>query len=164
MISLRFAVPAAAAGLAAGLACAQAAPNADYTDMWWNTQQSGWGISFMQHGANNQAYATWYTYDPRAIDAATGRNKALWVVMTGGTWTAPNTITGRAYVFNGVPFDQDGSNPRGNDVGTFTFTFSDYSSGTFTYNLAAPANLASNEPAYGLPAMSGSIPITRFAF
>ena len=164
MISSRL-LPLAAASLAALAGpSAAAVPNADYTDMWWNPSQSGWGVSFMQHGANGQAYATWYTYDPRTRDNATGRNVPLWVVMTGGTWTAPNTITGRAYVFNGVPYNQSGTNPRGNDVGTFTLTFSDYSNATFTYDIAAPANVASNDPAYGLPAMSGSVAISRFPY
>jgi hypothetical protein len=155
----------AAAGSCAGLpALAQSVPNADYTDMWWNAGQSGWGVSFMQHGANNQAYATWYTYDPRSRDAATGQFKPLWIVMTGGTWTSPTTITGRAYVLNGTPFNQSGSRPVTTDVGTVTLSFSDFSNGTFTYNLAPPGNLASNDPAFGLPPMSGSVPISRFAF
>ena len=88
----------------------------------------------------------------------------LWIVMTGGTWTAPNSITGPVYVFNGVPFNQSGTNPRSNQIGTFTLTFSDISNATFTYDIAAPANIASNDPAYGLPRMSGSIPVSRFAY
>ena len=101
----------AAAALAACLpAAAQSVPNANYTDMWWNPNESGWGISFMQHSGSNQAYATWYTYDPREPDVATGQFKPLWIVMTGGTWTSPNTITGRAFVTNGTPYNQTGSN------------------------------------------------------
>jgi hypothetical protein len=157
-----------AAGIALSAAAfpvlAQSVPNADYTDMWWNPAQSGWGVSFMQHGANNQAYAAWFTYDPRSADPATGQHKPLWIMMTGGTWVSPNTITGRAYVLNGTPFSQSGSNRTVTDLGTFTLSFSDYSTGTFTYNLAPPANLASSDPAYGLPPMSGSLAITRFAF
>lgn len=155
---------AASLALCAALPAAAAVPNADYTDMWWNASQSGWGVSFMQHGAANQAYATWYTYDPRSRDPATGANKPLWIVMTGGTWLTPNTITGRAYVFNGTPYTQSGSNPVATDVGTFTLAFSDFSNGTFSYDIAAPANLASSDPAYGLPAMSGSVAISRFGF
>jgi len=151
--------------LAAALpAVAQSVPNADYTDMWWNPNESGWGISFMQHGGTNQAYATWYTYDPRETDPSTGQHKPLWIVMTGGSWTAPNTITGRAYVLNGTPYFQSGTNRTVNDVGSFTLTFSSFSTGTFTYNIAPPAGLAGTDPAYGLPAMSGSRAITRFAF
>ena len=155
---------AAAALLAATLpAAAQGVPNANYTDMWWNPSESGWGVSFMQHAGSNQAYATWYTYDPRAADP-TGQFKPLWIVMSGGTWTAPNVITGRAYVLDGTPYAQVGSDRTVTEVGTFTLTFTDFSNGTFTYNIAAPAGLPSTDPAFGLPAMSGSRPITRFAF
>ena len=45
-------------------AAAQSVPAANYTDMWWNPSESGWGISFAQH-ASNQVFAVWYTYDPR---------------------------------------------------------------------------------------------------
>jgi hypothetical protein len=158
----RFLVPVL---LAAALpAAAQSVPNANYTDMWWLPSESGWGVSFMQHNGSGQAYATWYTYDPRERDPATGQFKPMWVVMSGGTWTSPNTITGRAYLLNGTPYLQSGSNRRVTDVGSFTFTFADFSNGTFTYNIAAPAGVASDDPAFGLPAMSGSRSITRFAF
>ena len=145
-------------------AVAQSTPNADYTDMWWNPNESGWGISFMQSGSSNQAYATWYTYDPRETEPATQQNKPLWIVMTGGTWTSPTSITGRAYVLNGTPYFQGGSNRTVTDVGTFTLSFSSFSNGTFSYNIAPPAGLSPSDPAYNLPAMSGSRAITRFSF
>lgn len=145
-------------------AAAQGTPNANYTDMWWNPNESGWGVSFMQSASGNQAYATWYTYDPRDTDPTTQQHKPLWIVMTGGTWTAPNTITGRAYVLNGVPYFQGGSNRTVTDVGSFTLTFSTFSNGTFAYNIAPPAGLAATDPAYNLPPMSGSRAITRFSF
>lgn len=155
----------AAALLAAALpVAAQSVPNANYTDMWWNPTESGWGVSFMQHNGSNQAYATWYTYDARQQDTTTGQYRPLWIVMSGGTWTSPNTITGRAYVLNGTPFNQSGSNRRQTEVGTMTFTFSDTSNGTFTYNISPPAGLAAGDPAAGLPPMSGTRAITRFAF
>ena len=143
-------------------AVAQSTPNADYTDMWWNPNESGWGISFMQH--SNQAYATWYTYDPRETEPSTQQKKPLWIVMTGGTWTSPSSITGRAYVLNGTPYFQGGSNRTVTDVGTFTLTFSSLSSGTFSYNIAAPAGISSSDPAFNLPPMSGTRAITRFSF
>jgi hypothetical protein len=144
-------------------AAAQAVPAANYTDMWWNPGESGWGISFAQHAGTNQVFAVWYTYDPRE-PASSGRSKPLWLVMPGGTWTSPTRITGTAYATNGVPFNQSGSSPRNNPAGTFTFDFSSASSGTFTYNIAPPPGLASTDPAYNLPAMSGSKAIERQVF
>ena len=143
-------------------AAAQSVPAANYTDMWWNPSESGWGISFAQH-ASNQVFAVWYTYDPRK-STETGRSKPLWFVVPGGTWTSPTRFTGTAYVTNGVPFNQSGSNLRTTPVGTFTFDFSSASSGTFTYNVNPPVDIAVNDPAYNLPALWGSKPIQRQSF
>jgi hypothetical protein len=143
-------------------AAAQSVPAANYTDMWWNPSESGWGISFAQH-SSHQVFAVWYTYDPRE-PTATGKAKPLWFVMPGGTWTTPTRITGTVFVTNGVPFNQGGTNLRSTAVGTFTFEFSGSASGTFTYNVTPPAGLAANDPAYNLPALSGSKPIQRQVF
>ena len=144
-------------------AAAQSAPNANYTDMWWNPAESGWGISFAQHAGSNQVFAVWYTYDPREA-APSGRSKPLWFVMPGGNWTSPNRLTGTVYVTNGVPFHQGGSNTRVTPVGTFTFEFANASAGTFTYNVSPPSGLAANDPAYNLPPLAGSKPIQRQSF
>ena len=150
--------------LAAGLpAAAQSVPATNYTDMWWNPNESGWGVSLVQH-ASHQVYAVWYTYDPREPDPATGQFKPLWIVMAGGTWTAPRTLTGPVYVLNGTPFSQSGSNRQINTVGSFTFNFTDNNNGTFTYNIAPPAGTAASEPAFNLPTLSGTKSITRQGF
>ena len=147
----------------AGHAAAQAVPAANYTDMWWNQEQSGWGVSFMQH-ATNQVYAVWYTYDPREPDAASGQFKPIWLVMAGGTWSTHTPITGPVYVTNGRPYTQPDSNTTVTAVGTFTFTFASSSAGTFTYNIAPPSGVASTDPAFNLPTLSGSKAIVRQGF
>ena len=144
-------------------AAGQGVPATNYSDMWWNPTESGWGLSITQHAGTHQVFAVWYTYDPRE-PSSTGRYKPLWFVMPGGTWTTPTRLTGPVYVTNGVPFNQSGSNLRLNAVGTFVFDFATSSSGTFTYNVAAPPGLASNDAAYNLPPMSGSKPIERQVF
>jgi hypothetical protein len=144
-------------------AAAQSIPAANYTDMWWNSGESGWGVSFTQHSGSNNAYAVWYTYDPRAADPG-GQFKPLWIFMSGGTWTTPTSFTGPVFVTNGVPFSQTGSNTVVDAVGTFTLTFSSPSAGTFAYNIAAPAGLTSDRPAFGLPNMAGSKAIVRNSF
>lgn len=144
-------------------AAARAVPAADYTDMWWNSSESGWGVSFVQH-PSNQVYAVWYTYDPREPDPATGQFKPLWIVMAGGTWTSPTSLGGPAYVANGRPFSQAGSDTVLTPVGTFTFDFSSASTGTFTYDIAPPAGIPPSDPAFNLPTLSGTKPITRQGF
>src|SRR5688572_30546232 len=143
-------------------AAAQSTPAANYTDMWWNPSESGWGVSFAQH-SSGQVFAVWYTYDPRE-PTPTGRAKPLWFVVPGGRWETPTRFTGTAYVTDGVPFHQSGSNVRSTAVGTFTFNFTSASAGTFTYSVAPPANLAANDPAYNLPTLAGTKSIVRPSF
>ena len=161
----------AATLLAAALpAVAQSVPATNYTDLWDNSAtESGWGITYTQH-SSNQVEAVWYTYDPRQPDTTTAGNfKPLWLVMPGGTWTSPTVFTGDMYVTLGTPFGQPwafgGSNPPlpVTKVGTFTFTFTSANAGTFQYNVAPPAANAANpsDPAFNLPAFSGSKPICR---
>ena len=156
----------ATALLAAALpATAQVVPERNWSDMWYNTAESGWGLSFTQHDRTSQVYAVWYTYDPREPDPA-GQFKPLWIVMPGGTWVTPSRITGPVFVLTGSPVAQ-AWNPASlklDSVGTFTIQFTDGASGTFTYDVRAPANAAAGSPAFNLPAMSGSKLITRQAF
>jgi hypothetical protein len=152
---LAFALPAGA----------QSTPATNYSDMWYLPAESGWGVSFVQHTGTHQVYAVWYTYDPRAPDvSSTGNFRPLWIVMSGGSWTSPTSVTGPVYVLNGTPFNQAGSNRTMNRVGTFTFNFANASTGTFTYSIAAPAGIPSSDPAFGLPSFSGTKSITRQSF
>jgi len=172
MQTLRLALAALAA--AAFLpAAAQVKPARDYTDLWWNPAESGWGISIRQKppadGAVDALFAVWYTYDPRAADPASpagAGNVPIWLVMPGGDWTSPTTYAGRIYVVAATPFPQ-AWNPAAHalqEVGTYRFQFTDAGHGVFTYSLAPPAGLPPTNPAYGLPAATGSKSITRLAF
>ena len=146
-------------------AAAQVAPAANYTDMWYLPSESGWGVSFTQHTGSNQVFAVWYTYDPRQPDpSSSGGFKPLWIVMPGGTWTTPTSITGPVFVTNGQPFNQTGSNTQLTPIGTFTFNFTTAQAGTFAYSIAVPAGLAASDPAFGLPSMSGTKSIQRQSF
>ena len=146
-------------------AAAQSVPSANFSDMWWNPAESGWGISFVQHLTTNKVYAVWYTYDPREQDPATGQFKPLWLVLAGGgTWTSPTTYTGPVYVTNGVPFSQAGSNTTVTPVGSFTFNFSSSTAGTFSYQIAPPAGVPATDPAFNLPSFSGTKSIVRQSF
>ena len=145
---------------------AQVTPAADYTDMWYLSSESGWGVSFTQHAGTNQVFAVWYTYDPRTADASgPGRFKPLWIVMPGGTWTTPTSVTGPVYITNGTPFSQSSAAATAaTQVGSFVFSFSGTSNGTFSYNIAPPSGLSPSDPAFGLPAFSGTKSITRQSF
>jgi hypothetical protein len=161
-------------------AAAQSIPATNYTDLWDNSRdpatataacpggESGWGITFTQH-TSNQVEAVWYTYDPRASDASNpGNFKPLWLVMPLGSWTSPTVYSGNMYVTIGTPFSLPWAFPPSGvpatQVGTFTFTFTSNTTGTFQYNVAPPTGLASTDPAFGLPSFSGTKPICRNTF
>jgi hypothetical protein len=156
------AVVAVVAAALALPAAAQSTPAADYTDLWYLPAEAGWGVSFTQHAGTHQVFAVWFTYDPRQADGANpGRFKPLWIVMPGGTWISPTSVQGAAYVTNGQPL---GPKSSATPVGTFTFSFAGTSNGTFTYAINPPAGLAPSDPAFGLPAFSGTKSITRQGF
>lgn len=148
-------------------AAAQAVPQINWSDMWYDTAESGWGLSFTQHAGTNQVYAVWYTYDPRDPDPSLpGRFMPLWLVMPGGVWESSTRISGQVYALTGtaVTLPWRETDKHLDVVGTFTIQFNDGNSGTFTYDVKPPAGAASGSPAFNLPAMSGSKPIVRQGF
>ena len=99
----------------------------DYTDLWWNTNESGWGISLTQQFGT--IFAAWYTYD--------AAGKPVWYV-------APNCpvggagCTGELYrVTGGTPITSvwNGTDKVVTSVGNVTFAFSDAANGTMNYTI-----------------------------
>jgi len=169
MRRLQFALAVVAATTALQ-AAGQAAPGANFTDMWWaGPQEDGWGLSFVQHSPSNKAFAVWYTYDPRAPDtttAATTDFVPLWFAMPDCRWTTPLACSGELYVTIGSPYGA-AWNPAVHDakpVGTYAFNFTGANSGAFTYSVVVPAGLPSTDPRFGLPAFAGVKTITRQPF
>jgi hypothetical protein len=64
MHSLRLALAAtlAATALSAGAASQPATIGANYSDLWWNPQESGWGMNIVQQGET--AFVTLFVYGP----------------------------------------------------------------------------------------------------
>lgn len=152
---------------------AKATPAANFTDLWYNPSESGWGISFNQHpaaaaGRDPQAFAVWYTYDPRrpALDTAEPSDfQSMWFVMPGGVWETSLRFTGKLYATKGTYFGQawNPSTAEVTEVGTFVFDFTDANNGAFSYVVNPPAS-APGSAASGLPAFSGRKAITRLTF
>jgi hypothetical protein len=74
----------------------------DFTDIWWDANESGWGLTLAQHG--NNVFAVWYTYDPLG--------RPLFLVVPGVTFTGLNSFSGDLYATTGpyygiAPFDPD---------------------------------------------------------
>jgi len=97
----------------------------NYSDLWWNQNESGWGVNVTQQGST--IFATWFTYDGTGRDA--------WYVMSNGVQTAgTQTWSGDVYQTVGSTYDKawDGSKVVATKMGTGSFAFADSSHGTFT--------------------------------
>ena len=121
-----------------------ALPN--YSDIWWNPTESGWGVSIADH--ETHLFAVWFTY--REDGSPT------WFVMSGGTFSENRRrFTGDAYRTTGPPYNAPfGSRPVTLErVGTFTFDF-------------APAGLAEGVAlfTYSVNGMSATKQIQRQSF
>ena len=108
------------------ISTATAVPN-NYQGLWWNANESGWGMSLTQHG--NILFVAMYTYDDAGLP--------IWYVITNCPVVA-NGCTGDIYRANGgtpptVPWTGQGRILT--KVGTGTLAFSNSSSGTFTFNI-----------------------------
>ncbi len=88
---------------------------ADHSDLWWNANESGWGLTLNHHG--NNIFGVWYTY---AED-----QRPLWIVLPGGTFTSSNVFTGKLYTTTGSPFTGtfDTTSTKVTEVGSATITF-----------------------------------------
>ncbi|BBJ23401.1 hypothetical protein W01_13280 [Candidatus Nitrotoga sp. AM1P] len=103
-------------------------PLVDYTDHWWNPQESGMGFSIMQH-PSDRIFAAWFVYDQAG--------QPIWYTLQPGQWLSPTAYSGPIYkttgTYLGVTYDP--GQLVVTPVGTGTFIFHDYSSATFNYTV-----------------------------
>ena len=103
----------------------------NYQDLWWNPNESGWGINVSQQG--DVMFATWFIYG--------AGNQPTWVFLSRAdrSGAAGNTFTGDLFQAAGTPFAVVPFAPlRGEDVtkvGTASLVFSDARTGTLTYTI-----------------------------
>jgi hypothetical protein len=110
-----------------------AKPLTNYTGMWWNPRESGWGLSINQ-SATAQVFVAWYVYD--------ANGQPVWYTIQMGRWTDFRTWTGTVYrtagpVFFGAAFDP--ALVQLAPLGTATFSFDQtpatVDTATFTYTV-----------------------------
>jgi SAM-dependent methyltransferase len=103
-------------------------PSIDYTDLWWQPRESGWGLSIHQH-ASDRRVATWLTFGPQ--------NEPIWYTLQPGRCTGRSTYTGPIYATTGPPMNGSFSatSVQSKQVGTGTLDFTDHANGTFSYAL-----------------------------
>lgn len=119
---------------------------ANYSDIWWNPSESGWGLNIADH--QTQIFAVWYTY--RQDGSPT------WFVIPGGVFSQGRRIfSGDIYQTTGPPFGSafDSGQVRVTRVGTSSIDFSPpgMAAGTAVFN-------------YTVGAVSGSKQIQRQPF
>lgn len=106
--------------------------NIDFSDLWWNATESGWGISLTHQFGN--IFATWFAYD------ATG--KAIWYVAPACNLPATVTITATCTsdlfsVTGGTPLTLPWVKDRTvvKREGSFSLRFTDASSAIMIYDI-----------------------------
>jgi len=104
------------------------APIADFTDLWYDPSDDGWGFNIVQHPSHN-LFAVWYTYGPDGRDT--------WYVMPTGAWSSSTTFSGTLFAVAAPAYNGafDPNNVGNQAVGTATLTFSDASHGTLNYTV-----------------------------
>ena len=101
---------------------------ANFTALWWNPDESGWGINFNHQGSI--IFGTLFTYDAGGAP--------MWLVMPSGNLQSGSTYSGQLFRTTGPPFDASPFNPIGADnlslVGTMTVTFAGADAATLVYS------------------------------
>ncbi len=113
-------------------------PIQNNTDLWWDPNQSGWGLYIVQHGSGI-IVASWLNY------ASDGR--ATWYVIPGGRWESSTRFVGPIYLTTG-PEVSDVFNPAlvtAALVGNAVFAFSAADSNRMTAQLTLGGRTVSRD-------------------
>ncbi|MGZ5104866.1 MAG: trypsin-like serine peptidase [Usitatibacter sp.] len=128
-------------------------PAFNYSALWWNPEESGWGLSVTQHNAS--LFASWFVYNTDG--------NSRWVVMPGGTWTSPTTFVGDLYSTNGPPYTApfDAASVSTVHVGSATLRFSSADAGVIGYTVAGVQGTKTiARQSFGVP---DSTPVASYA-
>lgn len=103
---------------------------ANFTSLWWNPNESGWGLNVTHQG--NIAFATLFTYD--------AQGQPMWLVMSNGARQGSSTVfVGDLYLARGPAFNAQPFTPitaaNLTRVGTMTLDFNQFYTGTLTYSV-----------------------------
>ena len=102
-------------------------PAIDYSDLWWNANESGWGLAITQEFST--IFATWYAYD--------NQGNPTWYVASNCP-VSGNGCSGDLYqVSGGSPLTSpwNGANKVVGKVGSVSFSFADANNGTLSYTI-----------------------------
>lgn len=103
-------------------------PAFDYTDLWWNPLQNGWGMNIIQHAqTTNNIFAVMYIYDDSG--------HATWFILPGGSWITPTRFTGPWARVSGTPANAAFRFNSPTQVGIATLEFTDRTHATITFTV-----------------------------
>jgi hypothetical protein len=117
---------AAVFSLAIALAATPASAATDYTDLWWNPSESGWGVNFIQ--ADDFIFSTFFIYGPSGQPTWYTGQLAL---DANNNWIGPLYMTSGTYF--GSPWNPGQSGIR--QVGSVSFVPTTEASGTLSYSV-----------------------------
>ncbi len=125
----------------------------NYQDLWWNPQESGWGVSIVHQ--NSTLFALLMTYDLAGDD--------LWLMMSGSR-QADGTYPGDLFVARGPAFDAQPFVPITSanltKVGTMRFDFTDGVTGTLAYTFnGIPVSKSITRQVFASPVPACSSPV-----
>lgn len=102
-------------------------PLGNFSDLWWNPSESGWGITIVEHPSSN-VFAAWFVYG--------SDGKPIWYVLPGGSWKT-GLFSGNLYRTTG-PYFGGAFSPAevtATRAGTASLSFTDLSHGTLSYTV-----------------------------
>lgn len=113
------------------LTMSTAAQANNYQDLWWNPNESGWGINISHQG--DVMFATWFIYG--------ANSQPTWIFLSRAerSGASGNTFAGDIFQATGTPFAVVPFVPLQSTnltkVGTATLIFSDARTGSLTYTV-----------------------------
>ena len=107
---------------------ASRATTGNYTDMWWNSAESGWGINMTQQG--DVIFATLFTY--------ASNRQGMWYVLANGAKQSDGSYLGDLFrttgpAFNAIPFNP--AAVAAVNVGTMRLRFTSGTTATLDYTV-----------------------------
>jgi hypothetical protein len=112
------------------------AAGTNYEGLWWNPNESGWGVTLTHQGST--IFGTWFIYGPDG--------KPFWVSATLRQVGVLATFSGPLYRTTGTPYSTPGFNPgetKGVIAGTATASFQATNRLSLTYTVDGVASAAS---------------------
>jgi hypothetical protein len=105
-------------------------PMFNFTDLYWNPQESGWGVSVTQV-ASGGLFLLWFVYG--------ADHEPLWYFVSSGAWKTARHFAGTVYRSRGSPFSgpYDSGQFSASPVGTAEIFFDaqSYESATLVYTI-----------------------------